>query len=92
MEVRTPSDGFAATFPQGDGFYPYKLQFIAQFLARTVRWKYSPDCPGIGVALRPAKPHFTQVRSAARILGMSIFKHSPVTVPVMTAKIRRYFP
>ena len=28
MEVRTPSDGFAATFPKGDGFYPDKLKFI----------------------------------------------------------------
>ena len=29
MEVRTPSDGFAATFPKGDGFYPDKLKFVA---------------------------------------------------------------
>ena len=34
MEVRTPSDGFAATFPKGDGFYPDKLKFTAQFAAR----------------------------------------------------------
>ncbi|MDD6526725.1 MAG: hypothetical protein PUF31_02790 [Oscillospiraceae bacterium] len=27
VEVRTPSDGFAATFPKGDGFYPDKLKF-----------------------------------------------------------------
>ena len=30
VEVRTPSDGFAATFPKGDGFYPDKLKFITQ--------------------------------------------------------------
>ena len=39
MEVRTPSDGFAATFPKGDGFYPAKLKFIAQFTARAVRFQ-----------------------------------------------------
>ena len=53
MEVRTPSDGFAATFPKGDGFCPGKLKFIAQFTARTVDFQLSTAHPGIGVALRP---------------------------------------
>ena len=36
VEVRTPSDGFAATFPKGDGFYPDKLKFIDQPTARAL--------------------------------------------------------
>ena len=52
MEVRTPSDGFAATFPKGDGFYPAKLKFIAQFTARAVRFQSCTAYPGIGVATR----------------------------------------
>ena len=39
VEVRTPSDGFAATFPKGDGFYPDKLKFVAQFTARAVSFQ-----------------------------------------------------
>ena len=54
MEVRTPSDGFAATFPKGDGFCPGKLKFIAQFTARAVDFQLSTAHPGIGVATRPA--------------------------------------
>ena len=53
VEVRTPSDGFAATFPKGDGFYPDKLKFIAQLTARAVRRKHSTNYTGIGVATRP---------------------------------------
>ena len=53
MEVRTPSDGFAATFPKGDGFYSDKLKFIAQLTARAVRFQLSNALPGIGVAMRP---------------------------------------
>ena len=40
MEVRTPSDGFAATFPKGDGFYPDKLKFVAEN-------GYKPQCSNI---------------------------------------------
>ena len=53
MEVRTPSDGFAATFPKGDGFYPDKLKFTAQLTARALSFQSSTMTPGIGVALRP---------------------------------------
>ena len=53
MEVRTPSDGFAATFPKGDGFYPAKLKFIAQLTARAVSFQLSTAYPGIGGAMRP---------------------------------------
>ena len=53
MEVRTPSDGFAATFPKGDGFYPDKLKFIAQLMARALCFQLSTMTPGIGVAMRP---------------------------------------
>ena len=53
VEVRTPSDGFAATFPKGDGFYPDKLKFIAQLTARALRFQLRTVTPGIGVALRP---------------------------------------
>ena len=41
VEVRTPSDGFAATFPKGDGFYPDKLKFIAQLTARALSFQLS---------------------------------------------------
>ena len=53
VEVRTPSDGFAATFPKGDGFYPDKLKFVAQFTARALSFQLRTVTPGIGVALRP---------------------------------------
>ena len=53
MEVRTPSDGFAATFPKGDGFYPDKLKFTAQLTARAVCFQSNTMHPGIGVAMRP---------------------------------------
>ena len=52
VEVRTPSDGFAATFPKGDGFYPDKLKFTAQLTARAVSFQLSTTYPGIGVAAR----------------------------------------
>ena len=55
MEVRTPSDGFAATFPKGDGFYPDKLKFVAQPMARALNYQLSTVRPGIGVAMRPAR-------------------------------------
>ena len=55
VEVRTPSDGFAATFPKGDGFYPDKLKFVAQLTARALNYQLSTVRPGIGVALRPAR-------------------------------------
>ena len=51
MEVRTPSDGFAATFPKGDGFCPAKLKFIAQPIARALGFQSSTAHPDIGVAL-----------------------------------------
>ena len=54
VEVRTPSDGFAATFPKGDGFYPDKLKFVAQFTARDVSFQLGTMYPGIGVATRPS--------------------------------------
>ena len=50
MEVRTPSDGFAATFPKGDGFYPGKLKFTTQPTARAHSFQLSTAYPGIGVA------------------------------------------
>ena len=50
VEVRTPSDGFAATFPKGDGFYPDKLKFTAQLTARALNFQLSTAYPGIGVA------------------------------------------
>ena len=43
-------------------------------------------------AISLAEGEFHAVRSAALILGINIFRHSPVTVPVMTAKRSRYFP
>ena len=55
VEVRTPSDGFAATFPKGDGFYPDKLKFIAQLTSRALSLQLSTVTSGIGVALRPAR-------------------------------------
>ena len=51
VEVRTPSDGFAATFPKGDGFYPDKLKFVAQFTARALSFQLITVTPGIGLAL-----------------------------------------
>ena len=53
VEVRTPSDGFAATFPKGDGFYLDKLKFIAQFTARAVSFQSGTKHPGIDVVTRP---------------------------------------
>ena len=53
MEVRTPSDGFAATFPKGDGFYPDKLKFTDLLTARALSFQLSTAYPGIGVATRP---------------------------------------
>ena len=52
MEVRAPSDGFAATFPKGDGFYPGKLKFIIQLMARALSFQLSTMRPGIGAAAR----------------------------------------
>ena len=45
VEVRTPSDGFAATFPKGDGFYPDKLKFVDQFTARALNYQLSTVHP-----------------------------------------------
>ena len=41
VKVRTPSDGFAATFPKGDGFYPEKLKFTAHLAARALDFQFS---------------------------------------------------
>ena len=51
VEVRTPSDGFAATFPKGDGFYPGKLKFTTQLTARALSFQLITVTPGIGLAL-----------------------------------------
>ena len=55
MEVRTPSNGFAATLPKGDGFYPDKPKFIAQLTAWALNYQLSTAHHGIGVAMRPAR-------------------------------------
>ncbi|MDD6527910.1 MAG: hypothetical protein PUF31_08955 [Oscillospiraceae bacterium] len=47
MEVRTPSDGFAATFPKGDGFYPDKLKFVAQFWLGHSAFNQMPYTPAL---------------------------------------------
>ncbi|MDD6526588.1 MAG: hypothetical protein PUF31_02040 [Oscillospiraceae bacterium] len=53
VKVRTPSDGFAATFPKGDGFYPDKLKFVDQPTVWALSFQLRTVKPGIGVALRP---------------------------------------
>ena len=47
VEVRTPSDGFAATFPKGDGFYPDKLKFVAQLMARALSFQSGAVPPAL---------------------------------------------
>ena len=69
VEVRTPSDGFAATFPKGDGFYPDKLKFVAQPMARAVNFQLGTAYPGIGVATRPTNSNL----SLNSWLGLSTF-------------------
>ena len=68
VEVRTPSDGFAATFPKGDGFYPDKLKFVAQLTARALNYQLSTVRLGIGVATRPSKLKITGVYVAFRFV------------------------
>ena len=72
MEVRTPSDGFAATFPKGNGFYPDKLKFIAQLTARVLNYQLSTVHPGIGVAMRPARAHSFQLRTVTPGIGVAL--------------------
>ena len=71
VEVRTPSDGFAATFPKGDGFYPEKLKFIAQLTARALNYQLSTVHPGIGVAMRPARALSFQLRTVTPGIGVA---------------------
>ena len=71
VEVRTPSDGFAATFPKGDGFYPEKLKIIAQLTARALNYQLSTVHTGIGVAMRPARAHSFQLRTVTPGIGVA---------------------
>ena len=83
MEVRTPSDGFAATFPKGDGFYPDKLKFTDLLTARALSFQLSTMNPGIGVATRQiyrtpiiAVTDFVGVINSVSESDMPIFRYA----------------
>ena len=72
VEVRTPSEGFAATFPKGDGFYPDKPKFIAQLTAWALNYQLSTAHHGIGVAMRPARALSFQLRTVTPGIGVAL--------------------